>query len=145
MTKGGIIMSKKDGITLSEKYGVNPSLIQCFYCGESKGIALMGHIGDRRKHEDIEAPKECVMDYEPCDKCKENMSLGVTLIEVTMTQPQDQRPPVKAQGGFDVYPTSRWCVITEEASQRIFEGHFKKGDKVFIDPELFDKIMGNDE
>ena len=138
-------MSKKDEITLSEKYGVNPSLLQCFFCGESKGIALMGHIGDRRKHEDIEAPHACVMDYEPCDKCKENMNLGITLIEVTTTQPADKRPPMKAKEGDDVYPTSRWCVLSEEGAKRIFNQDFKAGQKLFVDQELFDKIMGNDK
>ena len=52
-----------NSIKISPKYGVNPSLINCFFCGESKGIALMGKLKN-----DAEAPKECVMDYEPCDK-----------------------------------------------------------------------------
>lgn len=131
-----------NSIKLSEKHGVNPTMCQCFFCGSVKHIALMGHIGDRRKGEDIEAPKECVMDYEPCDKCLDNMKLGVTLIEVTMTQPEDHRPPMKACGGYEVYPTSRWCIITQEASDRLFDKKFKCGETVFVDPELFNKIMG---
>ena len=73
---GGITMSK--GIKVSEKYGLNPSICKCFFCGADKGIALLGQIGDRRKHEDIEAPRECIMDYEPCDECTNNMKQGVT-------------------------------------------------------------------
>lgn len=131
----------KDGITLSEKHGVNPSLTLCFFCGEAKGIALMGHIGDRRKHEDIEAPKECVMDYEPCDKCKENMKLGVTLVEVTDTPP-DQRPPMKAQGGVDVYPTGRWCVITAEACNRAFNQDLKEGQILLVETKVMSQVLG---
>lgn len=75
-------------IRLSEKHGVNPSLINCFFCGESKGIALMGRLKG-----DAEAPRSCVMDYEPCDKCKAMFDQGVLLIGVTTTQPSDGRPP----------------------------------------------------
>lgn len=66
-------MSKR--IKLSEKYGVNPTIPVCFWCGESKNeIALLGRLGDARKGEDIEAPKNMVLDYEPCDKCKEKFT-----------------------------------------------------------------------
>ena len=84
-----------NSIKLSNKYGVNPTICKCFFCGADKYIALLGQIGDRRKHEDIEAPKSCVMDYEPCDECQEYMKQGVTLIEVSDTQPKDKRPSLK--------------------------------------------------
>ena len=130
----------KNSIKLSEKHGVNPTLCQCFFCGESKYIALLGKLkGDK------EAPKECIMDYEPCDKCQENMSQGVTLLEVSDQQPSDNRPPMKAQGGVDVYPLGRWCVVEEHS------GFFKnipqevhKGDKLFVDSEIMDIILNVD-
>jgi hypothetical protein len=38
----------KDSIRLSEKHGVNPSLMLCFYCGEASGVALLGRLkGDQ--------------------------------------------------------------------------------------------------
>ncbi len=127
-------------IKLSEKYGVNPTICKCFFCGEDKYIALLGQIGDRRKKEDIEAPKECVMDYEPCDKCVENMSLGVTLIEVTTTQPEDKRPPLKAQGDLSVYPTGSYCVVKPEAISRMFNQDLEAGNKLFVDSEVMDML-----
>lgn len=125
----------KDSIKLSEKHGVNPSLLQCFFCGESKGIALMGRLPN-----DEQAPHQCVMDYEPCDKCIENMNLGVTLIEVSTTPP-DQRPPVKTKDGQEVYPLGRWCVLTVEAVERMFNQKMKCGAKIFVDSEIMSHIL----
>ena len=136
-------MSKEKGIILSKKHGLNPSMCQCFFCGEVKAIALMGHIG--KKGEDLEAPRMCVMDYEPCDKCIENMNLGITLIEVTTTQPTDNRPPMTAQGGTQVYPTGRYLVLKEEAVNKIFNMSLEKGQKIFIDPETYKLLMNEKE
>ena len=126
----------KNSIRLSEKHGVNPSLLQCFFCGESKGIALMGKLPN-----DEQAPHQCVMDYEPCDKCIENMNLGVTLIEVTNTQPTDGRPPLKAKDNVEVYPLGRWCVLTTEAVERLFNHKLKNGAKLFVDSEIMSRLL----
>lgn len=51
------------GITLSKKYGINPSIIVCPICGKEESIALLGHIkGDK------EAPRYIQGDI--CDECK---------------------------------------------------------------------------
>lgn len=53
-------MSKN--IRLSEKYGVNPSIIICPICGKEIGIALLGKLkGDK------EAPRKIIEDL--CDDC----------------------------------------------------------------------------
>lgn len=73
-----------NSIKISPKHGVNPTIPICFFCGEEKQeIALLGKIGG--KSEDLEAPRHMVLDYEPCDKCKEQMKLGVVLIPVSDT------------------------------------------------------------
>lgn len=127
----------KNSIRLSEKHGVNPTLCKCFFCGGDKGIALLG-----RLENDEQAPRECVMDYEPCDNCKENMSNGVTLIEVTDQQPSDGRPPMKARGGVDVYPLERWCVLKEDCNFFNNIPHeVKKGDTMFVDSEVMNLIL----
>lgn len=53
-----------EGIILSEKHGVNPSLLCCALCGKDIGIALMGRLKG-----DVEAPKRCC-DGRICDDCK---------------------------------------------------------------------------
>ena len=111
-----------NSIKLSKKYGVNPTIPVCFFCGEHKNeIALMGHIGDYRKWEDIEAPSEVVLDYEPCEHCKEQFSKGVLVVSVTPTPNQKGQPPI-AKGA---YPTGAWAVVKPEA---LVDGNFKAGD-----------------
>lgn len=125
-------------ITLSPKYGVNPTIPVCFWCGEEKNeIALLGHIGDGRKHEDFEAPMYMVLDYEPCDKCKANMSKGFTLIEAT-SRPNSVTN-VQMQSG--VYPTGRFAVIRIEAAQRMFRPEIVKIGKAFVDCSLFRELV----
>ena len=66
-------MSKS--LRLSEKHGVNPSMLVCPICFADKGVALLGRLkGDK------EAPR-AIPDDEPCDECKENMELGFLIVE----------------------------------------------------------------
>jgi len=61
------------GIRLSEKHGINPSLLQCPICGEEYAIAFLGRI-----KEDKKAPM--VIAKDPCDKCNEYMKKGVIIV-----------------------------------------------------------------
>lgn len=112
-------------IKLSPKYGVNPTIPVCAFCGKPKNeIALMGRIGDGRRGEDLEAPKNCILDYEPCDKCKEQWAQGVAIIEVSQTPIVENQPPISK----GAYPTGRVVVVREEA----LNGGFKKGSKALM-------------
>ena len=103
------------GIKLSPKHGLNPTIPVCFWCGEERNeVALLGHIGDGRKHEDFEAPMHMVIDYEPCEKCRANMALGVTLMEAT--NKPNSVTKVEMQKG--VYPTGRYVVIKRDADRK---------------------------
>lgn len=99
-------------IKISEKHGVNPSVTVCFWCGGDVGVALLG-----RLRGDVEAPRKIVLDYEPCDKCKEQMGRGISLFECTHT-PTIEGQPEWGQGGG--YPTGRMVCVTEDAAQRWF-------------------------
>ena len=90
----------KDSILLSKKHGVNPSIQLCFYCNECKGILLMGKLKD-----DQEAPRECVTDIEPCDKCKEKYKDYTLIVEVSIEGIDPNR---------DFKPTGRWAAIKKE-------------------------------
>lgn len=127
-------------ILLSPKHGLNPTIPICFWCGKEKNeIALMGRIGDARKGEDFEAPMQAVFDYEPCDRCREKMSLGFTLIEATTAPNQTTR--MQMQPG--VYPTGRYAVIREEAARRLFVKTDLSKGKAFVDHELFDLVLSS--
>ena len=128
------------GLKLSPKHGLNPTIAVCFWCGEEKGeIALLGHIGDGRKGEDIEANMYSVIDYEPCPACMAKMDAGFTVVEAT-TSPNDITT-VPIQEG--IYPTGRFVVITREAAHKIFR--LEEGvTKAFLQADIFQKLFNEE-
>lgn len=102
-------------IKLSPKYGVNPTIPICFWCGQEKNeVALMGKLGDSRKGEDIEAPRHCITNYDPCDKCKELFSKGIHVIGVTSQPIVQGMFPMVNDGQQTLYPTGSMFVGTED-------------------------------
>lgn len=125
-------------VTLSPRYGVNPTIPVCFWCGEERReVALLGHIGDSRKHEDIEAPMHMVLDYEPCNECRKHMDMGFTVMEAT-TSPNSVTN-VEIQSG--VYPTGRYTVLKMDAAIRIFQGIDTSRKKAFVDAAVFKQMF----
>ncbi len=124
-------------IKLSPKYGLNPTIPVCFWCGKDKNeVALMGHIGDGRKHEDFEMPMRAVINYEPCEECQKAMAMGVTIMEATNTP--NKATNMEFQKG--TYPTGRFVVMKSEAARRIFE-ILEETKKIFVGTELFNHII----
>ena len=96
-------------INLSPKHGVNPTMPICFWCEQEKNeIALLGLLPN-----DAGAPRHCVLDYEPCDACREKWDAGVVILEVTATNPHEIPPIHSARGDF--YPTGRYMVFKPQA------------------------------
>lgn len=127
-------MSK--GIKLSPKHGVNPCIPVCFFCGKERNeIVLMGRIGDGRKNEDFEAPRKAILDYEPCDDCKEKFSQGVLLVEVDNYPNMNGQPEIAP----DAYPTGRHVVVKPEA----LVGDFKAGSKALVLRKDFEDMFSN--
>lgn len=123
-------MSKKDGIRISEKHGVNPTLGVCAWCGEETGeIAMLGYLPG-----DVEAPKHTVLSYAPCEECKKKWEQGVAIIEVSR-RPRHENQPEIVEGA---YPTGRLAVIDEKA---LSEG-FKNGMKAFMWEDEFEESFG---
>ena len=127
-------------IRLSEKYGVNPTIPICFWCGKEKNeIALMGKIG--KGQEDIEAPKHMVLDYNPCEKCEKLMAKGVTLMEVSQSPNNPNQPPIQE----GLYPTGSWSVIRRKAAIELFGEEIAKQHKAFIDHETYSMLFSKEE
>lgn len=130
--KGDLIMS--GSIKLSPKHGLNPTLPVCFFCGETKNeIALLGKIGKRG--EDLEAPKKVILDYEPCDACKEKFAQGVLLVEVTNSPNTEGQFPISK----DAYPTGRYVVVRPEA----LIGDFQPGSKALVLHSDYEQMFGH--
>ena len=111
-------------IRISEKHGVNPTIPKCFFCGEDKNMIILAG----RLKGDEEAPRNAVCDKEPCDKCKEYMTMGVMLVSVK--DGSDQNDP---------YRTGRLCVIKEEAAKNIFN-NLGNSRFAFIEDAAWDMI-----
>lgn len=131
------------GIKLSPKHGVNPTIPVCFWCGKPKNeLALLGRLKD-----DEEAPRNCVLDYEPCEECQKTWKLGVALLGASEKPIDDSLPPIKNSSGKVLYPTGQWIVITKEAAKRYFsevatetitEEEIDNLDSVLVEQKLID-------
>lgn len=66
-------MKKKDSIQISEKHGLNPSLLKCICCGKEYGIAVLGKLKN-----DAEAPKYIYQGL--CTNCERVINSGGTMI-----------------------------------------------------------------
>lgn len=120
---------KKDEITVSPKYGVNPMLTKCFFCNEDKNeILLLGHLTRseaakmfgkeialrmRGTSDDVEAPRGLIVNNEPCDKCAKLMNEGIIFISFDESKTDDRKNPYRSGG---------WCVLREEAVVRMLAG-----------------------
>lgn len=125
-----------DGLKLSKKYGVNPTIPVCYWCGKEKNqINLMGKVLDKDKNE-IEMPRKCVMDIEPCDDCmkarNEAWKKGAVIIyEMSRSPFSDYSDRKKAKyihdvnrlSGLpvDVNYTGRMVGISKEAMRTLME------------------------
>ena len=130
-----------ESITISHKHGVNPTIPICFFCGKEKNeIALLGKLKD-----DVEAPRNILLDYEPCEECKKKMSIGVTLIGTTPNN-TEELPPIGKDGDDNIlYPTGEWVVITKDASKRYFndvvtEEELDNHDIILVEQEFIDYL-----
>ena len=129
-------MSK--GIKISPKHGLNPTIPVCFWCGKQKNeIALMG-----RMENDIEAPKNMVLDYVPCEECQSHMAMGVAVLEASDHPNTEGQPPMQK----GVYPTSRFVVVTTECADKVFSDYapWSEGKKVFVDSAVFSRFLPDD-
>ena len=57
-------------IRLSEKHGLNPSILHCPICGKETGVGLFGKLKG-----DAEAPRDMV-DNNPCKNCQKVIDDG---------------------------------------------------------------------
>ena len=119
---------------ISGKHGVNPSMAVCFFCNEAKEIVLFGKL-----KKDVEAPREVLIDYEPCDKCKEKFKEGVTVVAVTTEQQYKNQPSITTHNDEELYPTGAYVVV----KPKVFNNEYKAGEIITMDREIFQKLFKN--
>lgn len=106
-------MKEEEGIVLSEKHGVNPSITICLLCGKDIGIALFGKLKN-----DEEAPKKCCIG-ELCDDCKAKLTSNKEII-ISDT-------------------TGRYVIVSEEWFTTEGLELVSKSRILLVAPEVFDK------
>lgn len=102
-------------LKISPQHGVNPCISVCFFCHEDKEeIALLGKLPG-----DAKAPMRAVLDYIPCEHCKEKMKQGISLIGVTTTPNNPGQPPIQKNNDGVLYPTGSLIVVKPDAIRRM--------------------------
>lgn len=96
-----------------------------------------------RMKDDIEAPKNMVLDYVPCEECQNHMAMGVAVLEASDHPNTEGQPPMQT----GVYPTSRFVVVTTECADRVFNAYapWSEGSKVFVDSDVFSHFLPDDQ
>lgn len=94
-------------LQISPKWGLNPTVRICWWCGEDNGVALLG----RMNESDDEAPERSVVDYDACPKCEAHQTSGILIVE-TSPDPVAGQPEGFFLPGTTDYPTGRWAVVS---------------------------------
>ena len=117
---------RERGIRISEKHGVNPSLLVCPICGKDNGsIALVG-----RLPMDAEAPRHMTDMLNPCAECHiKYLKAGVMIAEAERA---DKGPKF----------TGRVVVVKVEAWERMFTLAVPRGHVAMMEPEAFQAVFG---
>jgi len=134
-----------NSIKLSPKHGLNPTIPVCFWCGQQKNeVALLGRLKG-----DAEAPMHVVLNYEPCDACKEMFEKGIHVVGVTETAPQENMLPIQEKDDVCLYPTGAFFVATENWAKSFFDGSLLENilnkKKVFMDDSLVRSMIAQFE
>ena len=121
-------------VYLDREHGVAPALMVCPLCGkDTNGIALLGmkcrNLTDAQGNKMEYGWGTKVMDSQPCDNCKKLLDGGATaFVEVTSEA--------------DRTPTGRAVMLTEEATQRIFNGGEQyRGKITHIGKDVMDLLL----
>jgi len=138
-------MSKSKSIRVHPKYGVNPTIPVCVWCGKERNEVAM--LGAAYKEE---APMRMILDYEPCDDCKDKMKLGVAIIEASRTPVREGWPPFSTHGDRKVYITGRWVVVKPEAIHDLLKPSelaekVIAGGSTLLDVEAFSRVFGEEK
>lgn len=124
-------------LRLHPEYGVNPTLDICFWCGEPRGVLMLGFNNNRQ------ASRTVVINYEPCSACKDKMSQGIVIVEAEETKPGVKPGFPEIQKGLS--PTGRWLVMSEQGVRKFVAGDLldtimaKK--KVLVSPDVFSRLL----
>lgn len=112
----------EEGVILSDKHGLNPSIDKCLLCGEGHSIVLFGQLPN-----DEQAPKE-VCTGQVCKKCQDK------LVE------EEEHLFIE----FDEQPTGRYAKIPDKYLVPQFVEENKNQRIFYVGTKMFDKLFNNE-
>lgn len=119
------------GITISKKYGVNPSVEVCHICGKEMGVVLFGTSFKDENGKTAEAPRKVSLGH-TCDECSRIIKDGgVFFIEVR-----------DGERGSNPYRTGRLWAVKKEAADRVFPDHKAVN---FVEQQIANKLFGEEQ
>lgn len=130
--------------TKAAREGKHVALTHCFFCGEGNEIILHRRLGD------VSEMHGKVVNMHPCSKCEGYMKQGIILIGIDdaksgagWNRPREGVDPDNWMP--NPYRTGAFCVIKEEALDRIFNdpGHnawAKKSRWIFVEHEVLVRL-----
>lgn len=120
------------GITLSKKFGVNPSVLQCPICGKEFGLAMFGTSWkDKKTGKTAEAPHVVALPDQICTDCENALKQGAYIfIEVR-----------DGETGPNPYRLGGFVGITTEAAKRMFPDI--QGQVHYMEHTVFQQIFGD--
>jgi len=154
----GVLILSGKSVSVHPKFGVNPTISVCLFCGESKNeIVLLGGDGYKvrnehnGRYESAEAPMHMVLDTLPCDTCIQTWhENGIAFVEITphkVPTGRTQSPYEGVDTETKMMPSGRYVVVKHEAAQKILSD-YPHVDRVMevgrcdVDQESFNHLFG---
>ncbi len=117
-------------ITLSKKYGFNPSEEICHICGENMGVVLFGAEYKGENGKLTEAPCEVSLGH-VCDRCKKVIQEGGIFFIETRDGEQGKKNP---------YRTGNVIAVRESAVKKILNSYAKVN---FVEHHIWVMLFGD--
>ena len=79
----------------------------CFWCTKETGKPVqLSEVGG------VKPPAKAILNYEPCEACKEMFGKGIHIIGVVDKSPVETMPPIINEGEIKLYPTGSFFVAS---------------------------------
>lgn len=108
------------GIQLHPKHGLNPTMTNCYFCGEPSEILLVGIAVNQFKKAGVHVSKDGRMPHEigyintnPCQKCEGYMKQGIMFISIRDGEEKEIEQANQEKRIPNPHRTGKICVITE--------------------------------
>lgn len=120
----------------------------CFWCTKETGKPVQLPEVNGQK-----PPAKAILNYEPCDACKEMFSHGIHIIGVVDKPFVESMPPIINEGDMKLYPTGAFFVASPEWTEQMLKTNHKEAmiqevltRKVMMMPnEIVEKIIAESE